>query len=190
MPPPAARGRRVTARTTRTTQARTPQSAGRWSRCEGVTRGPGAPKRLTFNRPRVSVGGWLSPLPEADRVSGLTEGRGEDRRRSDRAAATVDSQRRGRTPWHDRAGGSARSGGASALDEPRLASDGTWRPWAAGRGQNKFFTALPRKANGLFVYSSESRMPLSLCNMRPSAFATDCATAKDIFGGTALPIWR
>ena len=62
----------------------------------------------------MSVGGWLSPLPEADRVSGLTEGRGEDRRRSDRAAATVDSQRRGRTPWHDRAGGSARSGGASA----------------------------------------------------------------------------
>ena len=114
MPPPAAQGRRVTARTTRTTQARTPQSAGRWSRCEGVTRGPGAPLWLTCNRPRVSVGGWLSPLPEADRVSGLTEGRGEDRRRSDRAAATVDSQRRARTPWHDRAGGSARSGGASA----------------------------------------------------------------------------
>ena len=141
MPPPAAQGRRVTARTARTTQARMPQSAGRWSRCEGVTRGPGAPKRLTCDRPRVSVGGWLSPLPEADRVSGLTEGRGEDRRRSDRAAATVDSQRRGRTPWHDRAGGSARSGGASALDEPRLVSDGTWRPWAAGRGQNFSFLA-------------------------------------------------
>ena len=131
----------MTARAARTTQARMPQSAGRWSRCEGVTRGPGAPKRLRCDRPRVSEGGWLSPLPEADRVSGLTEGRGEDRRRSDRAAATVDPQRRGRTPWHDRAGGSARSGGASALGEPRLASDGAWRPWAAGRGQNISFLA-------------------------------------------------
>ena len=42
---------------------------------------------------------------------------------------------RGRTPWHDRAGGSARSGGASALAKLRLVSDGTWRPRAAGRGQ-------------------------------------------------------
>ena len=79
----------------------------------------------------MSGGGWLSPLPEADRVSGLTEGRGEDRRRSDRAAATVDSQRRGRTPWHDRAGGSARSGGASARrpvvgERRRVAALGRW----------------------------------------------------------------
>lgn len=42
-PPPAAQERRVTARATRVTQARMPQSVGRWSRCEGVTRGPGAP---------------------------------------------------------------------------------------------------------------------------------------------------
>ncbi len=141
MPPPAARGRHATARATRMTQARMPQSAGRWSRCEGVTRGPGAPKRWACNRPRVSAGGWLSPLPEADRVSGLTEGRGEDRRRSERRGRNGRVAGRARTPWHDRAGGSARSGGASALDGPWLASDGAWRPWAAGRGQIISFLA-------------------------------------------------
>ena len=56
-----------------------------------------------------------------------------------------------------------------------------------GGGQ---ITALPCKANSFLAYCSESRMPLSLCNLRPSALATDWATAKDIFGGTAFPIWR
>ncbi len=36
----------------------------------GRDAGAGRAQRLTRDRPRVSVGGWLSPLPEADREAG------------------------------------------------------------------------------------------------------------------------